>query len=87
MTNRTEKIKLLDTIFNQRDFSSIARLSKQGSMCVMMHQDRNGKRQERAKVGNEIRLWNFSDNEAQAFKTKLETQYQLVILAKLSYNE
>ena len=85
--NRIEKIQLLDTVFNQRDLSSIAKLSKQGSMCVMIHQDRNGKRQERAKVGNEIRLWNFSDNEAQAFKTKLETQYQVVILAKLSYNE
>ena len=87
MTNRTEKLRLLDTVFNEKNLSSIAKLSKQGSMCVMMHQDRNGKRQERAKAGNEIRLWNFSDNEAQAFKTTLETQYQLVILAKLNYNE
>ena len=84
---RQSKIQLLERVFNQRDISSIARLSKQGSMCVMMHQDCNGKRQDRAKVGNEIRLWNFSDSEAQAFKTKLETQYQVVILAKLSYNE
>ena len=83
--NRQNKIQLLHAVFNQRDFSSIAKPSKQDSVCLMMHQDRNGKRQERAKVGNEIRLWNFSDDEAQAFKTTLEKQYQLVILAKLSY--
>ena len=84
MNNRIQKIEALKEVFRTGNKTL---LSKQGSMCVMMHQDRNGKRQERAKVGNEIRLWNYSDDEAQAFKTTLEKQYQLVILSKLSYNE
>lgn len=83
--NRQSKIHLLDTVFNQRDLSSIAKLSKGSFLIVIIEKDENGKREVYSKNGTLSSLFNHSDDDAEVVKTRLLKKYEIVNLCKLSY--
>ena len=83
--NRQSKIQLLDTIFNQKDLSSIAKLSKGSFLIVIIEKDENGKREEYSKNGTLSSLFNHTEKESEIVKARLLKKYELVNFCKLSY--
>ena len=84
--NRTDKIKFLEKIFNENDISSLADATKKYGIVLDLRQDKGLTRQETAKYGNQLTLWNYSDDEAEAVRKKLTSQYQIVLVTEYSIN-
>jgi hypothetical protein len=78
MNNRADKIKLLDKVFNDGDLTGVADATKKPSIVLDIRHDEGLKRQETATHGNQLTLWNYSNDEAETVRKKLLTQYQIV---------
>jgi hypothetical protein len=78
MNNRAEKLKMLNRAFNEGDISLVADASKKDSIVLDIRKDKGVQRQEVATFGNGLTLWNYSNDEAEAVRKKLKTQYEIV---------
>ena len=83
--NRQNKIQLLDTVFNQKDLSSISKLSKGSFLIIILEKDKNGKREVYSKNGTLSSLFNHTEEESEIVKARLLKKYELVNFCKLSY--
>jgi hypothetical protein len=83
--NRTEKIKLLEKVFNENDISVLTDTNKDYGIILDSRSDKGLKRKEVATVGNMITLWNHSDIEIEEEREQLLKKYEIVILLKLAY--
>jgi hypothetical protein len=75
---RTDKIKILEKVFNENDLSSLAEKTKGYSMVLHLRHDERSQRQEVATFGNGLTLWNYNEDEAETVRKKLLTQYEIV---------
>lgn len=76
--DRKYKLELLDKAFNHGDLSSLEDTTKKPSIVLDIRQDEGLKRQETATHGNQLTLWNYSEDEAETVREKLKTQYEIV---------
>jgi hypothetical protein len=76
--DRKNKLALLDRAFNEGNLSGVADATKKYSICLDIRHDEGLKRQETATHGNQLTLWNYSEDEAEAVREKLKTQYEIV---------
>ena len=81
---KTDKIKLLEKVFNENDISSLADATKKYGIVLDLRQDKGLTRQETAKYGNQLTLWNYSGDEAEAVREKLKSKYQIVLVTEYS---
>ena len=79
---RIDKIKLLEKVFNQNDISSLADATKKYGIILDLRQDKGLTRQETATHGNQLTLWNYSDDEVEAVTQKLKSKYQIVLVTE-----
>jgi hypothetical protein len=77
---RTDKIKILEKVFNENDLSSLAEKTKGHSMVLYLRHDEGLQRQEVATIGNQVTLWNYSDDEAETIRQQLLTKHNFVIV-------
>ena len=82
--NRKDKLALLNRAFNDGDFSGVADATKKYGIILDLRQDKGLTRQETATHGNQLTLWNYSDDEAEAVRQKLKSQYQIVLVTEYS---
>jgi hypothetical protein len=80
--DRKSKLVLLDKAFNEGDISGVADASKKYSICLDIKHDEGLKRQETATHGNQLTLWNYSNDEAETVRKKLLTQYEIVLVTE-----
>jgi hypothetical protein len=77
---RTDKIKILEKVFNENDLSSLAEKTKGHGMVLYLRHDEGLQRQEVATIGNQVTLWNYSDDEAETTRQQLLTKHNFVIV-------
>jgi hypothetical protein len=80
--DRKSKLALLDKAFNEGDISGVADATKKYSICLDIKHDEGLKRQETATHGNQLTLWNYSNDVAETVREKLLTQYQIVLVTE-----
>ena len=81
---KTDKIKLLEKVFNENDISSLADSTKKYGIVLDLRSDKGLTRQETATHGNQLTLWNYTHIEAESVKQKLKSQYQIVLVTEYS---
>ena len=82
--NRKDKLDLLNRAFNDGDFSGFADATKKYGIILDLRQDKGLTRQETATHGNQLTLWNYSDDEVEAVTQKLKSKYQIVLVTEYS---
>jgi hypothetical protein len=77
---RKNKLALLDKAFNQGDISGVAEKTKGHGTVLYLRHDAGLQRQEVATIGNQVTIWNYSDDEAETIRQQLLTKHNFVIV-------